>query len=383
MKVVCKREPLLAAVQLAAGVVPSRTPKAILQSLKLVADERITLYATDLEVGLQCPVKDDEANVAEPGEALLPASQASSILREMRDETVTLSTSRRGTLIEGTRSRFELASEDPADYPEVPGFEGQRFHRIESELLRVMVRRTVFATDPENTRYALGGVLLELEGETVRLVATDGRRLALMEGTGEAVGDHSTAGTTTVVPAKAMNLLERHLSGEKEATLVSVSENRIVFATPKATIISRLLEGRFPAYEAVIPKRHTGQMSVQAGELMRAVRQAAVVTTEESRGVTWELDGTELKIVGYSHDVGRSEVYVTAAYEGPPLKVAFDPRYLLDMLKTLDEGVTVRLDLIDSESAAVFRTDDGYLYVLMPLALEEEPSESAAEEVGA
>ena len=156
-----------------------------------------------------------------------------------------------------------------------------------------------------------------------------------------------------------------------------------MFATPKATIISRLLEGRFPAYEAVIPKRHTGQMSVQAGELMRAVRQAAVVTTEESRGVTWELDGTELKIIGSSHEVGRSEVYVTAAYEGPPLKVAFDPRYLLDMLKTLDEGITVRLDLIDSESAAVFRTDDGYVYVLMPLALEEEPSESAAEQVEA
>ena len=383
MKVVCKREALLAAVQVAAGVVPSRSPKPVLQCIKLVAEEDIRLFATDLEVGIQCLVRDEEARIDEPGAVLLPAAQTGPILREMRDELITVSSTASGTRIEGERSRFELASEDPADYPPVPTFEEKKFHQIPGELLRVMVRRTVFATDPENTRYALGGVLMELDGEQARFVATDGRRLALMDGAAEAVGNHSTSGMTTVVPAKAMQLLERHLAGEKDPTLVHVSENRVVFVTPKATIVSRLLEGRFPAYEAVIPKRHTGQLSIEAGELMHGVRQAAIVTTEDSRGVTWTLDGSELKIAGFSRDVGRSEVLLTAAYEGPAMRLAFDPRYVLDMLKTLDEAVTVRLDVTDPESAAVFRTDDGYLYVLMPLSLEEEPAESAAEEVEA
>ncbi len=378
MKVVCDREALLAALQTVAGVVPSRTPKTVLQSIKASASEDIRLFGTDLEIGIQSRVQ--PTHVEEPGELLLPAARTIAILREMRDDEVTLTATASGTRIEGTRSHFELTTEDVADFPAVPELKGDRFHRIESEVLRALIRRTVFATDPENTRYALGGILTEMEGEEVRFVATDGRRLALMQATGEPVNGHSTEGITAVVPAKAMQLVERQLVGEKEPTLVTIEENRAIFATSRATVVTNLLQGRFPNYQAVIPKSRTGQLSVAAGEFARGIRQAAVVTTEESRGVTLGLGGDELKLVGSSRDIGRSEVYVTAAYDGPQMRIAFDPRFLLDMLKNLEDAVTVRMNVVDAESAACFETDDGYLYVVMPLTIEEE-EEPVDEEV--
>lgn len=377
MKVVCDREALLSAVQIVAGVVPTRTPKPVLQAIKATAEDDVQLYATDLEVGIQSRVQ--PITVDEPGELLLPAARTLAVLREMRDAEVVIASTHTGTKIEGSKSKFELATEDVAEFPAIPDLKRDKFHRIEAEVLRALIRRTVFATDPENTRYALGGVLIELDGEDVTFVATDGRRLALMRATGESVGGHSTKGLTAVVPTKAMQLVERQLASEREPTIVSVEENRATFSTSKATVFTNLLQGRFPNYSAVIPKTRTGQLHVTVGELARGVRQAAVVTTEESRAVTLVLGGEELRILGASSGVGRSEVYVAASYDGPQMRIAFDPRFLLEMLRNLDEAVAIRLNVIDSDSAACFETDDGYIYVVMPLALEEE-EESLSEE---
>jgi DNA polymerase-3 subunit beta len=370
MRLTCDREKLLATLQVVTAVIPARSPKTVLLGAKLTAEAEGTFVsATDLEVGIRCRVPD--VTCESRGEAVIPAARVLAILREMRDETVELSLDRDKVEIRGARSRFSLATEDPRDFPPVPGFDEQRFHRVQPELLRVMIRRTVFATDPENTRYALGGVLFELEGEVVRLVATDGRRLAVMQGTGEALGGHSTKELSPVVPAKALQILERLLVGEADPTLIAVQENRVLFATGKAVLSSRLLEGRFPQYQNVIPRRHAGRVVAAVGELLNATRQVEKVTSEEHRGVTWELGAEMLALAARAPEIGEGRVELAVTQDSPPMSVSFDPRFLVEMLRTLEESMTITVDFNDPESAAVFRTEDGYTYVLMPLAPEE------------
>ncbi|HEY5312114.1 MAG TPA: DNA polymerase III subunit beta, partial [Pirellulales bacterium] len=195
MKVTCDREKLLAAFQTAAAVAPSRSPKPILQNVKIevAADGATTtavLIATDLEIGVRVEVPGIAADV--PGTAVLPIGRFGSILRESSDATLRLESDGHGTLVRGERSEFKLPAENPDEFPAVAQFNEQKYHATSARSLRELIRRTVFATDNESSRYALGGVLLEMTSERITAVGTDGRRLARMECPGKSVGGHDT-----------------------------------------------------------------------------------------------------------------------------------------------------------------------------------------------
>ncbi len=211
MKITCQRDSLTSAFALAASIAPTRSPKEILQNVKLTASGgKLTLSATDMEVGIRLDL-DENIDIETEGTALLPVQRTMAILRESNDESLTLETDDSGVRILGSRSKFRLPGNNPDEFPNVSGFEEDKYHVIPTRLLREMIRRTVFATDSETSRYALGGVLLEMEDERVTAVGTDGRRLARMEGTGESVGGHQTSGMTTIVPTRAIQLIERAL----------------------------------------------------------------------------------------------------------------------------------------------------------------------------
>ena len=187
MKVTCDREKLLHAFQTAASVAPTRSPKPILQNVKLeVRADGATLMATDLEIGIRIDVPGLEVSV--PGSVVLPISRFGSILRESSDEKLYLESDGRSTLIRGQRSEFRLPSENPDEFPNVNLFEEEKYHEMPARFFREIVRRTAFATDNESSRYALGGVLLELGEDKITAVGTDGRRLARQEGPARAVG---------------------------------------------------------------------------------------------------------------------------------------------------------------------------------------------------
>lgn len=369
MKATCDRNKLLAAFQMATAVIPSRSPKPILQNVKLeVQKDSTELLATDLEVALRCKVFGVEA--AKSGTAVLPANSISSILRELTDEQVSFEADENSVVVRGERSEFKLPTAVTAEFPSVPQFEAEKFHVVPARLLREMIRRTVFATDIENTRYALGGVLVELDEKGIGLVATDGRRLALMRGEAQARDGHSTAGTTPVVPTKAMTLIERSLHGDNTEVSLAVVDNNIVVRSEGAVISSVLLEGRFPRYQDVFPKSASAKVELVAGPFLSVVRQAAIVTSDESRGVDFRFEKGQLTLQARAADVGQSQVELPLAYEGEPVEITFDPRYVVDFLRVLDPETSVTAELIDHESAAVFRTGDGYSYVVMPLTRE-------------
>jgi DNA polymerase-3 subunit beta len=350
------------------GVVPARSPKPILQNLKLVADpeEGSVLMATDLEVGIRHRVMG--MKVDQPGAVILPTARVGSILRTGTDEELALEADGDHLMIRGLHSEFRLPGEDPSLYPEVPDFAATSYHSVKAADLRKLIRRTIFATDVESTRYALGGVLVELTPESITMVGTDGRRLAKM--TAAAMTENEAASPTgnPVIPVKALKLIERNLDDDDlDVHLAIQSGAAVLVRTERAVIYSRLVEGRFPRYQDVFPASVEVKIPLEAGPLRLAVEQASIVTSEESRGVDFQFTGGALKLSSQAADVGSSHVELPIAYDGKTVEITFDPRYLADALKTLDDSAAVTAELIDAKNAAVFKTDDRYVYVVMPL----------------
>ncbi len=245
MKITFEREKFHSAFQTAAAVAPARSPKPILQNVKLeVAGDGATLMATDLEVGIRIAVPG--IAVETPGSAVLPIARFGPILRECTDEKLYLESDPQGTLVRGDRSEWKLPGENPDEFPNVTAFKEEKYHELAARLFREMVRRTAFATDNESSRYALGGVLLEMDGEKITAVGTDGRRLAKMEGPAHSIGGHQTANQTTIVPTRAMNLIERAITDADGEVQLSARANDILIRSPRFTLYSRLVEGRFP-----------------------------------------------------------------------------------------------------------------------------------------
>jgi DNA polymerase III subunit beta len=368
MKVTCEREKLLHAFQTAASVAPARSPKPILQNLKLdVSQDKGILMGTDLEIGIRIEVPG--ICVEAPGNVVLPISRFLSILRESSDEKLDVESDGRKTLVRGARSEFQLPSENPDEFPVVVGFEEEKYHELPARLFREIVRRTVFATDNESSRYALGGVLMELAPDKVTAVATDGRRLARQEGPAKAVGGHQTGDRTTIIPTRAMQLIDRALADNEENIQLTARENDVLIRSARATIYSRLVEGRFPKWRDVFPRReNTIQVPLTVGPFWAAVRQAAIVTSEERRGVDFTFGDGKAVLAAHGAEYGESHVELPIAYDGAEVPITLDPRYLNDFLRVLEPDANLVLELRDSESAAVVSTEDGYAYVIMPLA---------------
>jgi DNA polymerase-3 subunit beta len=368
MKLYCEREALLADCQLASVAVASRDIKPILRNLKAVADgDKCTLMATDLELGIRLEVRSPQ--VQKSGEAILPAARLVSILRESTDEHLTIEADGNRCVVTGARNEFEMPGEDPADFPDIPTFAEGKHHEITAGALRTMIRRTVFAAARESTRYAMTGVVWELDPEHVKLVATDSKRLALATGPATAAGGHATAGGQShIVPTKAMSLLERNLHDDAEVIRVSMRPNEVLFKTERATIYSRLVEGRFPPYKEIMPKKANARIPLKVNEFMTAIRQAAIMTDEESKRVAFHFATGKLTLEAHGAATGRSKVETELEYDGTPIDISFDPQYLVEMLKVLDAGDPLTLDLIDGSKPALFRSGSDYQYLVMPLS---------------
>jgi DNA polymerase-3 subunit beta len=367
MKLNCDREALLSDCQLVSVAVATRDIKPILQNLKAVASgSQCTLMATDLEMGIRLELRSPE--VLEAGAAILPAGRFTSILREATDQQLTIDADAQRCLVTGADTEFEMPGEDPDEFPDVSTFGDKHYHELTAGVLRTMIRRTIFATAKESTRYAMTGVVWELEGEQCRLVATDSKRLALATGPARAVGGSDTKGLSHIVPTKAMSLLERNLHDDEESVRVALKPNEALFRTERATIYSRLVEGRFPPYREILPKKANARIALQVGPFLVAVRQAAIMTDDESKRVNFHFASKKLTLAAHGPAAGRSKVELPLEYDGAPIDIAFDPSYLVDMLKVLGPDDPLTLELNDGSRPALFKCGSDYQYLVMPLS---------------
>jgi DNA polymerase III subunit beta len=367
MKLYCQRESLLSDTQLASAAVATRDIKPILKNLKAIAaGDKCTLMATDLEMGIRLELRSPK--VQDPGSAILPAARFASILREATDEHLTVEADGQRCVVTGASNEFEMPGEDPEEFPDVPSFSDKQFHELLAGPLRTMIRRTIFATAKESTRYAMTGVVWELEGEQCRLIATDSKRLALASGSAKSVGGHDTKGQSHIVPTKAMALLERNLHDDDETIKVALKANDVLFRTERATIYSRLVEGRFPPYKEILPKKANARIPLAVGAFLTAVRQAAIMTDDESKRVNFHFAAKKLTLAAHGAAAGRSKVELPLEYDGAPIEIAFDPSYLVDMLKVLAPEDPLSLELNDGSKPALFKSGSDYQYLVMPLS---------------
>lgn len=367
MKLHCHRPSLASAFSTVSAIVPARSPKEILRNVKLqVGGGKATLVGTDQEVGIRCEIPGVETDSA--GEVLLPKDRLMSILRELTDDSIDLEVTEKALWIRSGHSEFKLSSEDPAEFPPVQEFDATSYYVVPAASLKEMIRRTVFATDVESTRYALGGVLMEFIGEKLTMAATDSRRLAVVSTACSSVGSIEPRATHPVVPTKALTLIEKSISDSDQDVYVAVYPNSVLVKVGSSTIYSRLVEGRFPRYADVIPNGGNIQIDMVVGPFQSAVRQAMIVTSEESRGVDFSFGKGLLSLQSIAADIGESKIEIPIGHDGEVVVITFDPRYIVDFLKILDSSSSVKVLLSDSDSAALLKTDDGYQYVIMPLA---------------
>ncbi|HVJ68861.1 MAG TPA: DNA polymerase III subunit beta [Caulifigura sp.] len=369
MKLHCSRSVLASAFQTVGGVVPTRTPKDILRNVKLVVgDGQGTLVGTDQEVGIRYLIPGVQTDSA--GEVLLPTQRVSAILREVQSDDVEIEVGTDALWIRSGRSEFKLSIIDPAEFPDVAEFNDSNFIAVPGKLLKTAIQRTVFAADVESTRYALGGVLMDVKGNDLTLAATDSRRLAVSKAPVTIHGELPADAPAPIIPSKAMSLIERNISDPDADVQIAAHKNDVLVKCGSTTIYSRLVEGRFPKYQDVVPKSSAVRIELVAGPFLSAVRQAMIVTNEESRGVDFSFGGDTLTLASVGADVGTSRIELPVSYGGDEITVTFDPKFVVDFLRVFDSATAVSLNLNDANSAALFTAEQNHQYVVMPLARE-------------
>ena len=366
MKVIAQTAALQEALALASSIVAVRTPKPVLQCVKLEArGGTLTVLATDLEAACRYVVS--QVEVQEEGEALVPVAKLNDIVREAgSEESLTISTEKESCVITGAGSRFKLLGYDPAEYPAVAEFADAGDFQVNSGSLAGLIEKTLFAAAKAHSHYAISGVLWEASGKKLQLVATDGHRLAVAK---TQLGKAAAREVSAIVPSKLMTLLARAISGTDETLAVKLTETQVLVRTARATLISSLVQGNFPKYQDVIPREATRKVTLPAAAFAHRMRQAALLTSEDSKGVRLSFTGDSVTMTSRVPEQGEAEVtMVDIQLEGEPVDIAFNPVFLLDALKVI-QAESLVLELNASNKPALLRAGADFTYVVMPVDL--------------
>ncbi len=362
------KEQLLAGLQSVQNIVSTRTTLPVLSNVLLRAEQdRLVLTATDLDVTISCSVT---ATVKKPGSTTVPVKKLFTIARELSVSDIELDTDEKHvTSVRSGASFFKIRGLGADEFPSQPKFQDDRKVELPQEKLKVMLKRTAFATSSDESRYVLNGIFFSLKEQKLTLVATDGRRLAMAEEEAE-VGDRKQG--DFIVPSKAVTELGRLLQ-DKGVVTILVGENQASFTLADdkgggVSIISKLIEGNYPNYRQVIPGEAKERIALGREDFLHALRRAEIMTSEKQNSVKLAFTKNNLAISANSPDIGEAQESMAINYKGRDISIAFNPGYLIDPLNALvnDE---VFIELIDELSPGVLKINGPYLYVVMPMRL--------------
>jgi len=367
MRVKVERKELHEATSLVHGVIPSKSSRPMLQNLLVeTKDNHLVIHGTDMELGISFSV--EKVEVEEEGKAVVRASKVVEILSKVLDEKVSLYTEDQALRIQTSRGNFKVLGDKPEDFPPMAECDWSDAIEIEGETLSEMVRKTVFAAATERTRYALNGIFFLVKKKKAEMVATDGKRLARIVKPVAATKDQDGV----IIPTKSINFIEKMSlaagKGSHAAVKMLVHENTVFACTENAVLTSRLIEGHFPDYDAVIPKNTDKTLAIDTKDLQQAVIEGALLGDRESHAVRFNFKDGKLALSSRSPDVGEARVEIDVSYEGGDLEIAFNPDYIHDVLRALGGG-EVKFKFKESSSAALIDPGGNYTYVIMPVSL--------------
>ena len=365
MKLSASRDTILKPLQAVIGVVERRQTMPILGNVLLAAREnQLSVTATDLEVELLAQA---EVDVQTAGEITVPGRKLHDICRALPEgATIELGMNGDRVTLKAARSRFTLSSLRAADFPTVEEIAAQQTLKIERQAFRKLLDKTHFSMAQQDVRYYLNGLLFETDGETLRAVATDGHRLALSE---IQLADAAERNEQVIVPRKGVLELQRLLDGEGDLDL-TLGANHIRVQLNGIRFTSKLIDGRFPEYERVVPRDIQNVVTADRGLLRQALQRAAILSNEKYRGVRLDLGENSLTIQANNPEQEEAEEALEVDYGGTLMEIGFNVNYLLDALGAVDED-QVQLGLGDANSSCLIKgpTTENTKFVVMPMRL--------------
>jgi DNA polymerase III subunit beta len=369
MKLTITREQFQEGLVAVAASIPAKTTLPILSNILLEATkDGIRLSGTDLDISVSTTVS---ASVDEEGAITLPARKLVEIIRELPSAAIRLTASgEHRVTIECGRSRFRLLGLPREEFPAFPSVKFEGGWRTSSKELQKLIGHVAFAASTEESRPILNGVLWELRPERMRMVATNGHRLARMDvPTSEAQG---ASQADLIVPPKALDQIRR-LFGTEETVEIARSENHLGFRTGSTQVFTRLIEGPYPNYEQVIPRENDKAATADKAALTSALRRMSIVASDQTHRIRMAFANGSCKLSVQTPDLGEAQEELNVSYEGDPLEIGFNAAYLLEILKYIPTD-EVRMTFKAPERAATCEPvgwDDpaSYLALVMPLRL--------------
>ena len=368
MKFVASRETLLRPLQLVTGVVERRQTLPVLANLlvKATSDGRLSMTGTDLEVELVAEVAD--LAVEQEGEATIPARKLNDIWRSLPEGAeVSVHVEGDRAIVRSGRSRFSLATLPAGEFPKIDSGPGDVEIRLGKDDVRKLLDKVSFSMAQQDVRYFLNGMLLEVTGAHTRTVATDGHRLAMSTiSTGVSGVDRVQA----IVPRKGVLELSRLLDGDDDEMTLSISDNHLRATLGMYSLTTKLVDGKFPDYEKVIPKDASRTIIGDRDTLRQAFHRASILSNEKYRGVRVLVDGEQMTIQANNPEQEEAEEIVSVQYDGEAMEIGFNVSYLQDVLGILSSD-NVKLSVSDANSSTLIESpeDDEALYVVMPMRL--------------
>ncbi|MDP3143448.1 MAG: DNA polymerase III subunit beta [Candidatus Omnitrophota bacterium] len=362
MKIQTEKENLLIAIQVVQNIVSPRSTLPILSNILIEThNNTLSLTATDLDVGISCEIP---VSTQEEGSITLPAKKFSDIIKELPKGNVVIVVKKNNLVdIECEKCRFKLMGLPKDEFPKLPEFKDKETLQVEQATLKEMLDLTAFAVSHEETRYILNGILVEVKENNLKLVATDGRRLAMAE---RKIATTSKKEFSVIIPIKAVNELNRNLKDDGKVA-ITLGTNQILFDINGVLIISRLIEGTFPNYKQVIPEETEKKVKLNREAFLAAIRRANLLSTPDFQAIKLEVFKNKMVVSKSTPDIGESREELDIEYQGKELIVGFNPHYLIDVLKNLTDEFLF-FELSDADKPGVIRTS-GYLYLVLPMRL--------------
>jgi DNA polymerase-3 subunit beta len=368
MNLTIAKEQIISGLQAVQNVVSNRTTLPILSNVLLRADgDRLEFTATDLDVTVACGV---EAKVKKPGASTVPVKKLFGIVRELPNSEIDLEVDDKNLCsVRAGASFYKINGLSADEFPPMPKFKEDKKVSIAQETMKAMMKKTSFAISTDESRYVLNGVFISLKDHKMTMVATDGRRLALVD---EEVEVSEKSQGDFIVPAKAVLELNRLLQDKGEVE-IHFAENQASFSLKdekgsSVLIVTKLIEGNYPNYRQVIPAEAKERVSLIREEFLHALKRAEIMTSEKSNSVKLTFAKNNLAITANSPEVGEARESLAINYKGKEIAIAFNPKYLIDPLNALAND-EVFIELIDELSPGVLKINGPFLYVVMPMRL--------------
>ncbi len=363
MKFSVTKEKLLECLQQVQNVVSTRTTLPILSNVLLQTNgSEVRLTTTDLDVGVRGSF---EATIEKEGATTLPARRLFTIIRELPSSEIQFDVDgKNAASIRSGQSFFKILGLPEEEFPPLPKFDDSKVVTIRQKDLRDGLRKTSYAISTDETRYVLNGVLFSFKDNKLTLVATDGRRLAMLDIDLEFPRSHEA---DIIVPTKAVTELQRLLTDDGDVR-VSVGSGQIAFDLNNTLLVSKLIEGNYPNYRQVIPGEMKERVTLERETFLNSLRRVSLLASDKSNSIKLNFTKNNIDITANTPEVGEAKESLAVAYKGREFSIAFNPEFLMAPLRNLTED-EVFLDLIDEMSPGVIKIQSPFLYVLMPMRI--------------